>query len=46
MSLKKQKTNQPFGQVSLTQASKEEPPQVKTLKSALKTFLETAWHGN
>ena len=46
MSFKKQKTNQPFGQVSLTQASKEEPPQVKTLKSALKTFLETAWHGN
>ena len=34
------------GQVSLTQPSEEEPPQVKTLKSALKTFLETAWHGN
>jgi len=32
-------------QVSLTQPSEEEPPQVKTLKSALKTFLETAWHG-
>jgi len=31
--------------VSLTQPSEEEPPQVKTLKSALKTFLETAWHG-
>jgi len=32
-------------QVSLTQPLEEEPPQVKTLKSALKTFLETAWHG-
>jgi len=32
-------------QVSLTQPSEEEPPQVKTLKSALKTFLETAWQG-
>ena len=31
--------------MSLTQPSEEEPPQVKTLKSALKTFLETAWQG-
>jgi len=32
-------------QASLTQPSEAEPPQVKTLKSALKTFLETAWNG-